>query len=165
MKKFISKLWNWVFHTEKGLYLFFGALTTLVSLIVFYLCNGFDLGIIGIQKYYKGWLHSLGDSSYMWATVLRNVAGILFAYVTNRGMVFGSTAKGKARIEEFFKFIASRLITFGLDVLMMYLMVRVAGWNDSLSGLLSMIVVIILNYVLSKLIVFKKDKQTSKKQQ
>ncbi len=155
MKKFIKKLWNWVFHTEKGLYLFFGALTTLVSLIVFYLCNGFDLDIIGIQIYYKGWLHSLGDSSYMWATVLRNVAGILFAYVTNRGMVFGSTAKGKARFKEFLKFIASRLITFVLDLLMMYVMVDIMGWGETLSGLLSMIMVIILNYVLSKLIVFK----------
>ena len=165
MKKFIKKLWNWFFHTEKGLYLFFGALTTLVSLIVFYLCNGFYFNVIGIEISFEGWLHSLGGSSYMWATVLRNVAGILFAYFTNRGMVFGSTAKGEARLKEFFKFIASRLITFALDLLMMYLMVKVADWNESLSGLLSMIVVIILNYVLSKLMVFKKEEQEPQKEE
>lgn len=133
----IKKLWNFAFHTEKGLYLVFGALTTLVSLVVFY----------GSM-----WLYP----NYWLATVLRNVAGILFAYFTNRGMVFGSTAKGSERTAEFFKFVSSRLITFGLDLLMMFLMVDLAGINELVAGLLSMLVVIILNYVLSKLFVFTK---------
>lgn len=163
MKKIISKLWNWVFHTEKGLYLFFGALTTLVSLIVFYLFNGFSFNILGSALSFEGLLpkevpllFSFSISAYMLATVLRNVAGIVFAYFTNRGMVFGSTAKGKARFAEFLKFVSSRLITFVLDLLMMYVMVDLIHWGETMSGLLSMVVVIILNYVLSKLIVFKK---------
>ncbi len=165
MKNFIKKLVRWVFHTEKGLYLFFGALTTLVSLVVYFLFNGFEFSILGSSLTFDGLLpkkialpFSLSISSYMLSTVLRNVAGILFAYFTNRGMVFGSTAKGKSRVGEFVKFVSSRLITFVLDLVMIRVMVEVIGWNDTVSGILSMIVVIILNYVLSKLIVFKAPK-------
>ena len=53
--------------------------------------------------------------------------------------------------------MAARLITGLLDVGIMYLTVDVLGWNATLWKLLSNIIVIILNYVLSKLIVFKKD--------
>ncbi|MBR6593906.1 MAG: GtrA family protein [Clostridia bacterium] len=133
----IKKLWNFAFHTEKGLYLVFGALTTFVSLVAFY-------GSMWIYPNY--WV----------ATVLRNVAGILFAYFTNRGMVFGSTAKGNEKALEFFKFVSSRLVTFALDLLMMFVMVDIMGINELIAGLLSMVVVIILNYVLSKVFVFKK---------
>ncbi len=172
MKKLIKKLWNLFFHTEKGLYLVFGALTTLVSLVVFYLFNGFDVNVLGSKLFFEGLLpasialpFSLSVSGYMVATVLRNVAGIIFAYFTNRGMVFGSTAKGKEKIKEFFKFISSRLITFALDLLMMYLMVDVFDMQDTLAGILSMVIVIILNYVLSKLFVFNKNEHNAQKEE
>lgn len=162
MKKIIKKLWNWVFHTEKGLYLFFGALTTLVSLIVYYTFEGFSFfnGFIkceGLLPSRVPLIFSLAISSHMLATVLRNVAGIIFAYFTNRGMVFGSKAKGKEKLKEFLKFISSRLVTFALDLLMVFVMVDLMDWSSTVAGILSQIVVIILNYVLSKLIVFKSN--------
>ena len=158
---FVKKMWNWVFHTEKGLYLVFGALTTLVSLIVYYVLDGVSLFDGGL--YFKGvlpkdipFLFSLTLSSATVATVLRNVAGIIFAYFTNRSIVFGSKAKGKEKRTEFLKFVSSRLITLVLDVVMVFLLVDVMGANSTVSGLISQIVVIVLNYILSKLVVFNK---------
>lgn len=160
LKNLIKKLWNWVFHTEKGLYLVFGALTTLVSLIVYYAFNGFS--VLNGKLAYSGILPPkvsigvLSVSGHALATVLRNIAGIIFAYFTNRGIVFGSTAKGKEKRAEFVKFVSSRLITLVLDVVMIILLVDVMGVNSTAAGLLSQIMVIVLNYFLSKLIVFKK---------
>ncbi len=137
LKSLIKKLWNFAFHTEAGLYLVFGVLTTVVSLIVFYAAE-----LIG--------------SNYWVSTVLKNVAGILFAYFTNRGMVFGSKAQGREKLAEFFKFVSSRLLTFALDLGMMYVMVDLLGINELLAGTLSTVIVIILNYILSKIFVFGK---------
>jgi len=137
LKSVIKKLWSFAFHTEAGLYLVFGVLTTVVSLIVFY-----ALELLG--------------SGYWVATVFKNVAGILFAYFTNRGMVFGSKAKGSEKLIEFYKFVSSRLLTFALDLGMMYVLVDLFFVNEMVSGTLSTVIVIILNYVLSKIFVFTK---------
>lgn len=67
----IRKLWNFAFHTRDGLYLVFGVLTTLVSIAVFAVC---DL--------------LFGEERLILNTVLKNVAGILFAYFTNRTIDF-----------------------------------------------------------------------------
>lgn len=139
IKRIIKKLWDFAFHTEAGLYLVFGVLTTVVSLIAFYSAE------ILLGK-------------YMLSTVLKNVAGILFAYFTNRGIVFGSKATGKKKLVEFVKFIASRLLTFGLDLLITRIMVQVLGINSYIVGAVSTVIVIVLNYVLSKLFVFTKKK-------
>lgn len=139
IKRIIKKLWNFAFHTEAGLYLVFGVLTTVVSLIAFYSAE------ILLGK-------------YMLSTVLKNVAGILFAYFTNRGIVFGSKATGKKKLVEFVKFIASRLLTFGLDLLITRIMVQALGINSYIVGAVSTVIVIVLNYVLSKLFVFTKKK-------
>lgn len=137
LKSIIKKLWNFAFHTEAGLYLVFGVLTTVVSLIVYY-----ALELLG--------------SGYWVATVFKNVAGILFAYFTNRGMVFGSKAEGVEKLNEFYKFVSSRLLTFALDLGMMYVLVDLLGVNELVSGTLSTVIVIVLNYVLSKIFVFTK---------
>ena len=137
IKNLIKKLWNFAFHTEAGLYLVFGVLTTIVSLVVYY-----SFVLIG--------------TDHMTATVLKNVAGILFAYFTNRGMVFGSKAVGEEKTKEFLKFVSSRLVTFGLDLVMMFVMVDLLSVNKMIAGALSTVIVIILNYVLSKLFVFTK---------
>ena len=139
IKGIIKKLWNFAFHTEAGLYLVFGVLTTVVSLIAFYSAE------ILLGK-------------YMLSTVLKNVAGILFAYFTNRGIVFGSKATGKKKLVEFVKFIASRLLTFGLDLLITRIMVQALGINSYIVGAVSTVIVIVLNYILSKLFVFTKKK-------
>lgn len=137
IKNIVKKLWNFAFHTEAGLYLVFGVLTTVVSLAVYYV-----LILVG--------------ANYWVSTVLKNVAGILFAYFTNRGMVFGSKAVGSKKVAEFFKFVSSRLFTFALDLGMMFVMVDLIFMDEMIAGALSTVIVIILNYVLSKLFVFAK---------
>ena len=84
----IRKLWNFAFHTRDGLYLVFGVLTTLVSIAVFAVC---DL--------------LFGEERLILNTVLKNVAGILFAYFTNRTIVFKSQNKtAAAKTAEFIQF-------------------------------------------------------------
>ncbi len=140
IKELVKKLWNFAFHTEGGLYLVFGVLTTLVSLAAYYISQ-----------------FAFGERALI-STVIKNVAGILFAYFTNRGLVFGSTAKGTQKLYEFVKFTASRLFTFALDMLLTFLLWTKLGMNSNLVGLLTTVIVIILNYVLSKLFVFTKKK-------
>lgn len=137
IKDLIKKLWHFAFYTEAGLYLVFGVLTTVVSLVTYYISE------------------LLIDNAIV-STVLKNVSGILFAYFTNRSMVFGSKAKGKGRLLEFLKFTASRLSTFALDLVLTWIFADRLSFNSYVVGTLTTVVVIILNYVLSKLFVFTK---------
>ena len=122
-------------------YLIVGALTTLVSLIVYYICVftflnpdvAFELQI---------------------ANILSWIAGVTFAYFTNRKYVFES--KNKNKFEEATKFVSSRITTLLLDMFIMWLGVTILGFNDKIIKIISQILVIIGNYILSKLFVFKK---------
>ena len=116
----------------------FGVLTTVVSLAVFYLFM---------------WVYP----QELIGTVVSNVAGILFAYFTNNGLVFGSKAEGAEKAKEFYKFVSSRLLTLGLDFLMMFLMTSLMSISGYIAKPISTVVVIILNYILSKLFVFTKS--------
>ncbi len=132
-------------HKEVILYLIFGALTTVVSLVVKYgllftildASNGFELQISVIASW---------------------ILAVLFAYLTNRKFVFESKTKNKTK--EFISFIFSRLATLLLDMLIMWFFVTLLGLNSDLYvvifTLISQVVIIISNYILSKLFVFKK---------
>lgn len=124
-------------------YLIVGALTTAISLITYYLCvftildpnNAIQLQI---------------------ANVISWIVGVIFAYVTNRKFVFKSNNENL--VKESTSFVGTRLVTLLLDMLIMFIMVTVLRFNDKISKLVVQIIVIILNYVFSKLFVFKKDK-------
>ena len=82
------------------------------------------------------------------------------AYVTNRRWVFHSEAKGaKAIGKELAAFLGARLGTGLLDMLIMYLCVDLLGWNDMVMKLASNVIVVILNYILSKFFIFKKKEK------
>ena len=129
-------------------YLIFGVLTTIVSLATKYLLlftildasNAFQLQI---------------------AVVTSWVTACLFAYITNRIWVFES--KSKEIIKEMVKFFAARLATLGMEMLIMFVFVTALGLNSDMWvvvwTLVSQVVIIIGNYVLSKLIVFKDKKE------
>ena len=96
----------------------------------------------------------------MVSNVIAWVAAVLFAYVTNRTFVFHSEAKGaKAIWKEFGAFVAARIFSFVVELVGMYLMVDVFKINDLISKVVIGVVVIILNYIFSKLFIFKKKKQ------
>lgn len=131
-------------------YLFFGVLATALNIVlyaVFQLLFGYE-------------------AANSWGNVLNNIICILFAYWTNRTWVFTSKTHGKAALAEFGKFVSCRLLTLVVDTAIMFVGGNVIGpaiipaaWL-SLWGLAvkvgANVVVVILNYVFSKLIVFRK---------
>jgi len=116
-------------------YLIVGGLTTLISVVSYAL---FRIVI----------------PNYLWCTILSWITAVLFAYVTNRIFVFESTEKYVWL--EFIKFIGCRLLTLGSEVLVMYLLVDLIKLNDMISKILVQFIIVILNYILSKIIVFRK---------
>ena len=115
-------------------YLIVGGLTTVVS-IVSYALFRFII------------------NNYIVCTVLSWITAVLFAYVTNRKFVFES--KDKKIVLEFIKFVSCRLLTLGSEILVMYILVDLLRLNDMISKVLVQFIIVILNYILSKIIVFK----------
>ena len=128
-------------------YLITGVATTVVYLIA---CFIFEKFIWDPQIPFENFL----INSFGW------LVGVIFAYVTNRIFVFKSKSTGKAVFDEIVKFVGGRLLTWGLDVFIMWLMVNVWGINYWISKLfVSCVLVMIANYLISKLLVFKGDKK------
>ena len=126
-------------YQELILYAFFGVLTTLVNIIVYWVCA-----------------HPLG-LPVMASTIIAWVLAVLFAYATNRKWVFHSESSGrKAIVKEMILFFGARLATGVIDWASMFVFVDIIGMNDVLIKTLANILVIVVNYLASKLIIFKK---------
>ena len=122
------------------LYIIFGALTTLVNIAAYWLFA------------HPLMLPTVPSSVIAW------VLAVLFAYLTNRKWVFQSEAvTGREILREGVSFYLCRLGTGILDWVCMFIMVDRLCWNDMIVKIAVNILVIILNYVASKLIVFKKS--------
>lgn len=124
-------------------YLFFGVLTTMVSLLVYY-------GLVFTILDPKSPLQLQISNILSWC------AGVLFAYFTNRRFVFKSNSENK--VKEFITFTSARIITLLLDMFIMFIFVTVLKGNDKIFKLVSQVLVVIGNYILSKLVVFKRKK-------
>ena len=124
-------------YKSQLLYLFFGGCTTLVNLVVYALCA------------------HMANLSTALSTIIAWVAAVLFAYITNRTWVFESRASTVPDLlREIGSFFLCRLATGLLDLAIMYVCVDRLGLPDLLVKLLSNAVVVVLNYVFSKLIIF-----------
>ena len=124
-------------------YLIIGVLTTVVSLVSYYLLTTLLLNpnkAIELQI----------------ANVISWILAVTFAYFTNRKYVFRS--KNKDILKEGIKFYAARLLTLFMDMAIMFIFVSLMGINDKIIKLVSQVVVVIANYVISKFMVFKKSK-------
>lgn len=138
-------------------YLFFGVCTTVVNIVVFQLC----CSAMGI--------HALISNIIAW------VFAVAFAYITNRIFVFHSKENSPLGIaREASAFVGARLFSLLVDELIIWLMVSVMGYiaaerlladilhcplkdaKSLFAKICSNVVVVIMNYVLSKLIIFKK---------
>lgn len=118
-------------------YIFFGGLTTLVNIVVFFIL---DSGL--------NW-------PYLIANAVAIIVSILFAYITNKLFVFKSTAKSfQENFIEFLKFIGFRLISGLADMLTMWVLVDLIAVDTSISKLLTQFIVVVLNYVFSKFFIF-----------
>ena len=122
-------------------YLIIGVATTLVSLLVYY-----------------GLTYTIFDASNALELQITNIiswiVSVTFAYFTNRSFVFKQ--KTKMNLKEASSFYMSRISTLILDMLLMYVLVTIFHFNDKIIKLIVQVVVIVLNYVFSKLFVFKK---------
>lgn len=95
------------------------------------------------------------------AVVISWIVACLFAYVTNKIIVFKS--KDTKIFKEFLSFVSARLLTLGMEMLIMFVFVTVLGLNSDLWviiwSLVAQVVVIVANYVFSKLFIFKNSKK------
>ena len=130
-------------------YLIFGVLTTIVNLISKYILL---FTILDAEDPIKLQL----------AVIISWLIACLFAYITNRKYVFES--KSKQIVKEMIKFFSARLTTLGLEMLIMFVFVTALGLNSDIWviiwTLVAQVIVIIANYIFSKLLVFKnKEKE------
>lgn len=133
MKKLIEKYWDILS------YLFFGVLTTVVNYLVYLPCYN--------------WLH--------WSAAVSNavawVFAVAFAYLTNKPLVFKSHDWSlKTVIPELGKFITCRVGSGVLETGILLVTVDFLHWDGNVMKLVTSVLVVILNYIGSKLLVFRK---------
>lgn len=128
-------------------YLIIGILTTIVSLVTYYLLT---LTILDANN--KVYLQI--------ANIISWLASVTFAYFTNRKFVF--KVKNKSNIKECLNFYISRISTLIIDMIIMYIFVSILKFDNKIVKLIAQVVIIILNYILSKFIVFKSSKEVEK---
>lgn len=128
-------------YKEQIMYLIFGALTTVVCL--------------GLKFILDRFFNIVGGLSVIIAEPL----AMVFAYVTNKIWVFESKCNNiQELIKEMTSFFSARIFTIILSWLISFLFVDKLGFNNMLIQVIAAVVVVILNYVFSKLIIFKGNK-------
>ncbi|MBQ7964696.1 MAG: GtrA family protein [Ruminococcus sp.] len=155
----IKKLWD-KFH-EIIMYLIFGVLTTVVSWVSYAVFTTFIPTIS-----FWGITIDLTTTS----NVLSWICAVVFAYITNKIWVFESKSwKPSVAFKEFWLFVSSRLVTGVIEWVGLPLLIKI-GFNQSILGIEGMlakilvsVIVVILNYVLSKLFIFKNKEKTKTK--
>ena len=140
-------------YRELITYIIFGVLTTIVSLVSFKIFDSL-----------------LGEKLYLLTNIMSWIFAVSFAYITNKLWVFESKSwQGKTVIKELLGFVGARLFSLGVEELGLWLLIDILHMGALRLSILSLdingnmiakvimqIVVIILNYVFSKLVVFKK---------
>ena len=126
-------------HWDVVPYLFFGVLTTVVNYMVYLPCLNF-LGFSAAVSNCIAW-----------------VVAVTFAFLTNKPFVFQSHDwSRKTVVPEFTKFIATRISSGVLETVILLIAVDTLGGNGNIWKLVTQVMVIVVNYVGSKLLVFKK---------
>lgn len=133
IKELILKYKGFIFYAV------FGVLTTVINIAVYAICYT-KLGIANIPSDIIAWL-----------------IAVLFAFITNKLWVFDSKSMDKQTvISELIKFMCARLATGGVDLLIMFIGVDLMHGPEIILKTASNVLVIILNYILSRLVVFRK---------
>lgn len=128
------------YERYKGImaYGFWGIMTTIINIVTYFALSRFvHLGISG-------------------STVVAWLISVIFAYCTNRKWVFHSQVRGKKEIIiELFSFVSCRLATGVLDWTIMFVFVDYLQLPDMIFKVGANVLVIVLNYIASKLVIFK----------
>ena len=144
IKAFISE------HREGVLYLLFGGLTTVVSIVSFAIFNAI-----------------LGDDMYLISNLISWIIAVVFAFFTNKNFVFSSKANDrKTLLTEGGKFLSARVLSLGLEELILWVMLDAFGMSslvvigfitgEIIAKTVATVAVVIANYFISKFFVFKK---------
>ncbi len=129
-------------YKEIILYVFFGGCTTLVNLGVYFLLT---------RCFF---VNEFVSNAIAW------LLSVLFAFVTNKIWVFDSRSReGKVLLFEISSFFAARLLSLGIDMAVLWLGTSVLHINDGIVKIVANVIVIIVNYIASKLFIFRKKKQ------
>lgn len=133
--KNLWKRWKQIF-----LYLFFGGVTTVVNIVAFYIFYE----LIGINS--------------IISTVLAWIAAVAVAYITNKIFVFESITTTLGELfREITAFLSCRLLSLGADVFIMWLFNEILGYDAVLVKILANFIVMVMNYLFSKLFIFKSE--------
>lgn len=123
---------------ELILYGIFGVGSTAINIAVFHLCGCLRLALIP-------------------SNIIAWLFAFLFAFITNKAFVFQSKGwTGKTALREFSSFLAARLFTLVLDTILMCVLVEWLMVDRLIAKIVVNVVVIIVNYVLSKFLIFYK---------
>lgn len=126
-------------HKEVLMYLFFGGCTFLISVLSYGLINV----TFGVNE--------------LVANVISWVIAVLFAFFTNRIWVFeGKTAEAKEFMVQMINFFGGRVVTLVIEEIILYVFITRLGLNSIVIKIIAQIIVIALNYIISKLWVFRK---------
>lgn len=115
-------------------YVVFGVLTTVVNIVVYFVFTYFGV-------------------NYLVSNIIAWFLSVLFAYATNRRWVFES--KSPNIIKECALFFSGRIFSGVIDTGLMYLFIDILSIGDAVSKIVIQVIVVVLNYVISKWIVFK----------
>ena len=138
MKKRILNL----YENDVIRYIFWGGCTTLVNLLSFYIMRAMGIPLMS-------------------ANIISIILAILFAYVVNSKYVFQDKCETlKDHVQPFCKFVSARLVTMVIEVGGVWLLVSVMGLNDMIGKFLTQFIVLVLNYIFSKFIIFTTGKKT-----
>lgn len=133
LRMLIEKYWDIVS------YLFFGVCTTIVNYLIYIPCYNF-FGMSATVSNMIAW-----------------VVAVAFAYLTNKPFVFRSFDwSAETVVPELTKFVGCRIGSGAAETLILFLTVDLIGWNGNVWKLLTQVMVVILNYIGSKLLVFRK---------
>jgi len=123
-------------------YLIVGVLTTIVSIVTYWIFT------------------KVFHVNYMVSNVISWIVSVSFAYITNKIFVFKSKSENeKDVLIEIYQFFKYRIFSLCIDILLMYLFVELFNIDDMIAKIIVQVIVIALNYVFSKLFVFKKKSE------
>ena len=139
----MEKIWEYLMrYKEILIYLFFGCLTTAVNYLIYFPCYN--------------WLRlsAAVSNAVAWAVA------VLFAYLTNKPFVFRSNNwSWEVVMPELLKFVGCRFGSGLMETLAMWLFVDLLAWNGNWMKIILSVLVVVLNYVFSKWIVFTGKKE------
>lgn len=146
MKNLWNRLVSLYRRYQEGIdYLFWGGAAFLLSMVLFYIFAN----VLLIEEQISN--------------VITWIICVIFAYLTNRTFVFRSKTSGKkAVMKEFADFTTARLATLILENIVLFVCIDLFFWNNMIAKLLGQFLVIVSNYVLSKLWIFKKKEKAEK---